>query len=400
MCNSPWSDRDTFEFISSCTVYQPIHILLNTLVLFYATIAFTYGLQQLTIQKRRDIPLCATLMGGFFMLNYLTLLCTGMTYADGNYGINFLHGTALSFAYLNSNLHNFRNLEVVRAVDTYTTNKTKQWATHSKRVNFGLFLISSFLQYLKMLLPIDTNINFVKMVGSTSIFLATINVIPRILYSYELKKILVNAQSENPQAKEKEKEYAPLIKELTAFYTNSFFGVSWTVILNIVWMATPVLRENSYLIYNIQMLGVPTVGITSLRATRGGQTGDENSSSKRATTQKTGSSSQRDRGVSNTEERMIPSSVTATPIATTRNIAGENPARPAGILEGEESAPLVSIDSSSSSPTPIMTTRNAMGGSFERQGEGEENAPFVALDSTQLELLSSSSIDQSVTQSK
>jgi len=195
VCEPPWSNRDLFFFVDDCSVYLPIYNFLSFLVLLEATICFTYGIRQSIMRTRKDVPLSATVLGLFFMINYLTLLASGKSYADGNYGINILHAIAISFIYLNLNLHGFRHLEVIMSVDAHTVAASRSYHNVLKNTNIILSIGSCIIQFLKMTLPIGhPSIDFIDFVGCVTLILGTINSIPRLAYIYNVRKIVVSAQ--------------------------------------------------------------------------------------------------------------------------------------------------------------------------------------------------------------
>jgi hypothetical protein len=271
VCERPWSNRDLFFFVESCSVYLPIYNFLSFLVLLEATVCFTYGIRQSIMRTRKDVPLSATVLGLFFMINYLTLLASGKSYADGDYGLNILHAITISFIYLNLNLHGFRHLEVITSVDAHTLAKSREFHSLIKKTNIALSIGTCIIQFLKMTLPVAfPSIDFIDFVGSVTLILGTVNSIPRLTYIYQVRKIVLSAQEACGSQERAQTFYQPLVRQLTGVGTQWIGTMVVAIILNTTWMAIPLFRRSSYIVYNIQMLMAPLVGIVSLLDTRGG----------------------------------------------------------------------------------------------------------------------------------
>jgi len=248
MCTYPWTNRDMFEFFSTCHIYQPIFIFFNTFTAVLSLILFLYSVHEVKNRKRKDITISAIGLGGFFFLSYTLCLALNLSFANKNMGINILLALGRSCIWINVNFFTLRSLEVVTASDALSLAKFSEVHGSLQTVNWTFCVMNTVVELCGFIIPIQyPSVPQVTLLGILAMLLTLLNASPFVYYAWQLRNVIAVV----PVSRE---FYDPLQKKLEKLCYSALFAELFGVILNVFWIVIPAIHENLYILYSIQML--------------------------------------------------------------------------------------------------------------------------------------------------
>jgi hypothetical protein len=190
-------------------------------------------------------------MGLIFLINNSIILFQNTTYADQNYLVAFLHALALIGIYVNSNATFFRHLQIIGAINIHILAKSKVFYLWVSKIIYGIFVLTALANLGKMILPLVFAIDFIMVIGITSIVLSCIHALPRVVCSFTLLNLILSMENMRNRA-----FYEPLKKELECGIKRILPILMFCNGVIIAWILVPILRSNSYIVYNINVVVV------------------------------------------------------------------------------------------------------------------------------------------------
>jgi len=276
MCPYPWSNRDLFDIYSDCHIHQPAYIFLNVLVLLCAIFNLFFSLQQTFKQTWKPIPLSVVGQSILLILIYGIILGLDISFADRNLGLNVLQGLGLFSVYFNVGLTSIRHLEVVMTVDAHTAATSTKFRPFLVRMNFGILIVSFFGIMTGLIVPtVVPRIDFAYFLATIQLIIAWINAIPRMLYARKLLNIITESQTAQTK-----NLYDPIRKYLKGLQISTVGTMFYVTLTNLAWMFIPIIKQNSYTVYNTAMVLVPVTSLISLLESRSNTKKTEDTNSK------------------------------------------------------------------------------------------------------------------------
>lgn len=261
MCNYPWSNRDTFDFVTDCHIYQPVNNVIQSFIVTFSLLLILYATYETFKLPRKALPVSSSLVGIFFLVQYSLTLSFDISFADRNVGIALLHGLGRSQNWISMGLYSIRHLEVVINIKTHTSAKKKTHLRFYSYISYVIFGISFLLEVFSMVIPTLLNLRVIFFVAIASIFQLGLNAVPFCFYAWKLRKILIEANEEQNAT-----FYAPIIKQLSTLIVSTCCGSVMGLIFIVLWIYGP---QSLYLTYNLQMLFVPLSAFWGLIISRG-----------------------------------------------------------------------------------------------------------------------------------
>jgi len=257
MCTYPWSNRDQFEFFSTCHVYQPVFIFFNALILFGSILNVIYGVRETRRRKRKDIPIFASLFGFFLGLSYIICLSANLSFANKNIGLNLIHSLGRCFMWVLINLYVARSLELVLVSD-------EELLSISSLLRYNLKLVFQYflpwanvpIELLSFILPtVIPSLSLTSFVAVNSMSLSLINAIPNLYFTWRLVKLVANMKFSRDF-------YTPIQKKFEGVLYTGIFTLILSETLFIFYLVIPAIQRNLYIMYSIQMGMSTGVGLS------------------------------------------------------------------------------------------------------------------------------------------
>jgi hypothetical protein len=137
-CESPWTDQDEYFTYPDCHVWAPFYTIIDVIMIISASLISVFGFSRMRFKGPKVVPFVGGLHSLCMLGVYITRTVTGFVVGSKNVVLNFFHGLAIGFIWVEISLVTLQYMEVVLLTEKLKGNTE----TLLERIRFGFRGIS------------------------------------------------------------------------------------------------------------------------------------------------------------------------------------------------------------------------------------------------------------------